>query len=379
MVDSEGITRMTNTEMLTYALQVGLCVAVLYSMVGLFSIPQPLALLPLLWGLGVIIIAWRFGDDQHIFYSSDQAQMITNISTFERDGFSLHPEVLLGRRDMITVPAWVLWKSGIHPLLALKFLQAVSLLLTIRAVVAYAPTALREALNERRLLWLFLIGPSLWFNSLLGLRDQVLVAGVTWFYTSSNPQTKAMWLIVITLLRPHLGVAVLLSTLVIRSISVPNHSPIKVAVKMVASFTFGVLLYGIGYSITGGKFSGLPVLVSQDRLLRLLAAFSSLNFLVVDSSTVDQSFSTLFLARIVFFDTWLIPLTFLGVVLIWSRVSSMLERRVLVAFSLFAGISSETDFISSRQLTPFFPVMALIGLAGVLRVSTRRSRMLSSA
>jgi hypothetical protein len=139
------------------------------------------------------------------------------------------------------------------------------------------------------------------------------------------------------------------------------------------NFMFGVFLYTVGDAITTRRFSGVTSLFSQERILRLLAAFSSLNFLVVDSSTVDQSFSTLLLARIVFYDTWLIPLVFAGVILVFAQTASPVQLRVLTGFSLFAGISSETDFVSSRQLTPFFPIMALASLATLVAARAKRS------
>ena len=370
---------MTDFNLLIYTLQVVFCVATLLSLVRLLSIPQPVSSFPLLWGLGVALIAWRFGNEQQIFYSSDQVQMVNNILTFERDGFSLHPEVLLGRRDMITIPAWVLWKAGMYPLLTVKFLQAVSLLLTITALARALPPVVRLALKKQPLLWLLFVGPSLVFNSLLALRDQVLVAGVTWFYTSSKLQTRAVWLLVITFLRPHLGVAVLLSLVFVQGAAVWRVSPIRVAVMTFVNFIFGVLLYTVGDAITTRRFSGVASLFSQERTLRLLAAFSSLNFLVVDSSTVDQSFSTLLLARIVFYDTWLIPLVFAGVILVFAQTASPMQLRVLFGFSLFAGISSETDFVSSRQLTPFFPIMALASLATLVGARVKRSQVPSES
>lgn len=379
MVCSQGVAQMTDFNLLIYTLQVVFCVATLLSLVRLLSIPQPVSSFPLLWGLGVALIAWRFGNEQQIFYSSDQVQMVNNILTLERDGFSLHPEVLLGRRDMITIPAWVLWKAGMYPLLTVKFLQAVSLLLTITALARALPPVVRLALKKQPLLWLLFVGPSLVFNSLLALRDQVLVAGVTWFYTSSKLQTRAVWLLVITLLRPHLGVAALLSLVFVRGAAVWRVSPIRVAVMTFVNFIFGVLLYTVGDAITTRRFSGVASLFSQERTLRLLAAFSSLNFLVVDSSTVDQSFSTLLLARIVFYDTWLIPLVFAGVILVFAQTASPMQLRVLFGFSLFAGISSETDFVSSRQLTPFFPIMALASLATLVGARVKRSQVPSES
>lgn len=368
---------MTELNLLVYLLQVVLCVATLFSLVRLLSIPQPVSFFPLLWGLGVAVIAWRFGNEQLTFYSGDQIQMVQNLLVFERDRFSLDPTVLMGRRDMITIPAWVLWKAGMHPLLAVKFLQAASLLIATTALTRALPPGVQMALKKHRFLWLFFIGPSMAFNSLLALRDQVLVAGVTWFYTSSNLQTKAIWLVVITLLRPHLGVVVLLSLLIRRGTTIRKVTPVRVAMLTIVSFMFGVLLFTVGELATIRKLEMTTALFSQERILRLLAAFSSLNFLVVDPSTVKQSFSTLFLARLVFYDTWVIPLFFVVVILIYAHASSTLQTRILVAFSLFAGISSETDFISSRQLIPFFPIMALSSLATLISARQERARALS--
>lgn len=370
---------MTDLNLLIYTLQVVFCVATLLLLVRLLSIPQPVSYLPLLWGLGVVLIAWHFGNEQHLFYSSDQGQMINNVFVFERDGVSLHSEVLLGRRDMITIPAWVLWKAGMYPLLAVKFLQAVSLLLTITALIRALPPVVRLALEKHRLLWLFLVGPSLVFNSLLALRDQVLVAGVTWFYTSSRSQTKAVWLVVITLLRPHLGVAVLFSLLFARLFSKLKITPLHIITVSLSAYLAGVILYVMSANVFYNNALTAPSLLSQERILRLLAAFSSLNFLVVDSSTVDQSFSTLLLARIVFYDTWLIPLVFAGVILVFAQTASPMQLRVLFGFSLFAGISSETDFVSSRQLTPFFPIMALASLATLVGARVKRSQVPSES
>ncbi|NCV44320.1 MAG: hypothetical protein EBW15_05940 [Actinobacteria bacterium] len=80
-----------------------------------------------------------------------------------------------------------------------------------------------------------------------------------------------------------------------------------------------------------------------------------------------------------FYDTWLIPLVFAGVILVFAQTASPMQLRVLFGFSLFAGISSETDFVSSRQLTPFFPIMALASLATLVGARVKRSQVPSES
>ena len=356
---------MTTFDLIIYSAQSLFCASILIVLARGFSLPKPLQWYPWFWCVGVIAISWRYTSGQDIFYSSDQVVMANNIGVFQRDGFSTNLEVLLGRRDVVTIPAWILTNAGLHPLLAVKFLQAFAVIVTLVALLRVAPFPIRSLIDRRPWVWLVFGGPSILFNSLLALRDQFLVAGVTWFYTTTRLQTKCLVALLTFLLRPHLAVALVLSLLITEGVAQRMAQPVKRALLMFACYLLGVVLYGYGNAFTTGQTEGLPSLISQTRVLRLLATFTGLHFLVVDESTVDRSIATLFLARILFFDTWLIPIGFLLVVILRPRAGLVLQTRLLVALSIFVGISSGTDFISSRQTMPFFPMLAYATLVAI--------------
>ena len=105
-------------------------------------------------------------------------------------------------------------------------------------------------------------------------------------------------------------------------------------------------------------------LLSQAGIWRLLRSFVGLQFLSVNPDTVNLDFRTLVLLRFIFIDTWLAPLIFVVVVLLFSNSErySVSGRGTLYAFCVYIGIASQTNFTSSRQSMPFFAVFALLAL-----------------
>jgi hypothetical protein len=80
---------------------------------------------------------------------------------------------------------------------------------------------------------------------------------------------------------------------------------------------------------------------------------------------VSASIPSLLLSRFVFFDTILIPILFIIVLLQPSTRWNELRTSIFFAFIFFYGIISQTEWNSSRQNIPFFVLMGLAAIVGI--------------
>lgn len=331
------------------------------------------------WTVGVIFLYWRFRTAQDTFYSDDQIVQVDLVEHVSQNPLVYSLQGIVGLRYVITIPASLLTRMGIDTLLALKFLQALFFVLTYRLVREHFRI---EKLKFKTWYVALFAGPLLVFMSLLGLRDLALAYFALNLLIGRDVRMYAISWIGLFFLRPHLAVAILFGWFVgfVFSRVRVNFSPLFIPLIVVVSFVFGTYAYIIGrhFQVSGPlDFNSVSHLWSQSAFIRLFANFGGLQFLLFSSEVVNLSIQKLFLLRILFFDTFLIPILFL-----WTLISTpKLQRQsvsIFAAFAFFLGLVSVTDYNSSRQNIPFLVLMGVI-VATHLANRDRRSSFASPA
>ena len=322
-----------------------------------------------LWTIGIVAIYARYGAGADIFYSNDQRLMIGMINYISKFGIELSADAAISLRYVVTVPAMVLTKFGFDALLALKFIQAICVVLSYRVVRSHFASSDLDF----KLRYIPLIsGPLLLFNSLLGLRDAVLSYLILNFVIGKDPRIKVLAIIGTYLLRPHLAAALLfgLGATTAYSRIRTSKKVVSLAVLIVMTYGAGISIYAVGIKLQQNASFDESNLskFNQDAFVRLATNFSGLQFLTLGEYIAEFSIARLLLLRIIFFDTFVTPLLFL----ILAIKQSLLSKRdvsILISFVFFSGIVSNTDFNSSRQNIPF---IVLMGVAVSEHFATRR-------
>lgn len=326
------------------------------------------ALFSCFWTLVVAGIFLVYGEEQNIFYSSDQVHHLNSILKLRISGLSTEPTAILGYRYIISIPAALLNLMGIHPLLAFKFLQGACVLVLLSVSTTWVTSQIGRMPQWGHVL---LIGPSLLLNSVLALRDTALAASVVVMMLHPRWRLRVLAAVAAFGLRPQMMVALLIGMALASALQ--ECGPIVKALTGLAGFLMGRLLLDIA---SQGYFRNAEVstldLVTRAGISRLLLSIVGLQFLSVNADTVNLAFRDLLLLRILFFDTWLIPLSFM-IVAILSRVRQHRARQValtlFVSFCVYIGIASQTDFTSSRQSMPFFSCMGSVLLVAIAKGS----------
>jgi hypothetical protein len=316
------------------------------------------------WTLVVAGIFLVYGEEQAIFYSSDQVHHLNSILKLRISGFSTDPTAILGYRYIISIPATLLNLMGVHPLLAFKFLQGTCVLVLLSVSTTWVKSQIG---HMPRWGYVLLISPSLLLNSVLALRDTALAASVVVMMLHPRWRLRVLATVAAFGLRPQMMIALLIGMAL--AFVLQECGPIVKALTGLAGFLMGRLLLDIasqGY-FRNAEVSNLD-LVTQAGISRLLLSIVGLQFLSVNADTVNLAFRDLFLLRILFFDTWLIPMSFM-IVAILGRVRQSRAQQVaitlFVSFCVYIGIASQTDFASSRQSMPFFACMGSVLLVAI--------------
>ncbi|MEO5974655.1 MAG: hypothetical protein ABIQ38_05585 [Ilumatobacteraceae bacterium] len=329
----------------------------------------PMAVYVCVWTLGVIAIYWKFGDAQDIFYSDDQMVQVNLVNHVSQNPLVYSLQGIVGLRYVITIPASLLTRIGIDTLLVLKFLQAIFFVLTYRLV--------REHFRIENLkfkVWHLTLfaGPLFVFMSLLGLRDLALAYFALYLIIGRDPRVLAISWISLFLLRPHLAIALVFGRVIGFAFERARFGihQLFIPLIVVISFISGTYAYMIGRHFQMNApldFFSLSHLGTQSDFNRLFANFGGLQFLLFGSDTVNLPTINLIFLRILFFDTFLIPILFL-----WTVVStSALQKHavnILASFTFFLGLVSVTEFNSTRQNLPF---LVLMGVTVVVHLADR--------
>jgi hypothetical protein len=324
------------------------------------------------WTVSVIAIRLKYGVDQVNFYSSDQQ---TQLEMYERlliNGLLLSPQQFVADRYLIIVPVRIFDIFAIEPILATKFLQAVCLLLLYRVCVKFLE---QNDLRVRLYHAIFFVGPLFIFLSTLGLRDLEIALATTYFFLGQNTYLKQFSLLVLLPLRPHLAVSLAFGWLFIKIFKKFNFRRIYVALIVVTFFAFTVGGYGfiIGRNIRDGNAIVAPQIFDQDPWWRFFSNLVGLQFLAFDDRTVNLSVVNLLSLRLIFIDSFLIPICFV-ITLLSQKLEFTLNRiQVFLSFTFFLGLAAQTDFNSTRQNLPFLSTMGVLALLGLVKRDESRT------
>jgi hypothetical protein len=326
------------------------------------------ALFSCFWTLVVAGIFLVFGEEQAILYSSDQVHHLNSILKLRISGLSTEPAAILGYRYIISIPATLLNLMGVHPLLAFKFLQGTCVLVLLSVSTTWVTSQIGRIPRWGHVL---LISPSLLLNSVLALRDTALAAAVVVMMLHPRWRLRVLAAGAAFGLRPQMMIALLVGMALASALQ--GRGPIVKALTGLAGFLVGRLLLDIA---SQGYFRNAEVstfdLVTQKGISRLLLSIVGMQFLSVNADTVNLAFRDLFLLRVLFFDTWLIPLSFMIVALLGSvqqHRAQQVAMTLFVSFCIYIGIASQTDFTSSRQSMPFFACMGSVLLVAIAKGS----------
>ena len=318
------------------------------------------------WTVSVIAIRLKYGVDQVSFYSYDQQTQLEMYERLLTNGLLFSPQQFVADRYLIIVPVRIFDMFGIEPILATKFFQAVCLLLLYRVCVKFLE---QNDLRVRLYHAIFFVGPLFIFLSTLGLRDLEIALATTYFFLGQNTYLKQFSLLVLLPLRPHLAVSLAFGWLFIKIFKKFNFRRIYVALIVVTFFAFTVGGYGfiIGRNIRDGNAIVAPQIFDQDPWWRFFSNLVGLQFLAFDDRTVNLSVVNLLSLRLIFIDSFLIPICFV-ITLLSQKLEFTLNRiQVFLSFAFFLGLAAQTDFNSTRQNLPFLSTMGVLALLGLVK------------
>ena len=318
------------------------------------------------WTLAVILIYAKYGLTQTTLYSNDQDIHLRILNQYlPQEGVVFRFEEIIAQRYLVSLPVYYLSKLGLNGILLFKFQQLVYFILIYR----FGRRFLER--NSVRVQWwhlIFFCGPIMIFMSTLALRDLAIGFFTLLMVFEPTPTTKICGLIGTFLLRPHLAVALVIGYIVsqIYSYIRPKFYLVSIFILTIAIYWFGTISYFLGSSIQTGTPIGNPINVfTQYKFTRMAANMLGIQFLTLDESVVDASTLTLFLSRLVFIDTWLIPALFLVFLVQQSKHFTQLRTQIFFAFIFFYGLTSQTPWNSSRQNIPFLISMGLLTVVGI--------------
>ena len=320
-----------------------------------------LAGLSALWVLGVSVIYWRYGGDgQLTFYSNDQQLHVYLMGKLEWGGRPLGIRDLIDRRYLYVGPAYLLTLAGFNAVIALKFVSFMCFLLNAVVVTRH----LGSLVPRIKPLYPWLAtGPIVFFFSLLALRETMLLLALTSLLLGKNLSLRALSLITIGLLRPHLAVAVLLALVfvyLVQRIPLALYF-VRIGVLAIGSVVIGVFLYSAAYSIDLNE--GLTLARStldKEKTFLVLSNLVGLQFLNADLLAIERSLTELLLPRVIFSETIIVPLLFTVSLFIPRESINRLKMLVISTFCFYIGIIAGSDFSSFRQNLPFVSVMAVV-------------------
>jgi len=320
-----------------------------------------------IWLVGVIAIYARYGEGQDLFYSNDQ-QFHRQVLEYyiPNEGFRLSGVIAL--RYLITFPVYLISLTGLNPLLVNKFFQLVALL----SIYKISQNFLRQQ-NIKAAYWQlpFIAGPILIFMSLLSLRDVALAYFSLLFVTSKQLPMKLTGVIGAALLRPHLGVALLVGYCITLLIDLTRKRLGAMQTLCIGLLTHvaGTTAYWLGAAYRQGtKFEFQSSIFTQFKFSQMAANFLGLQFLGLndpEDGLVAASTLQLLASRVVFFETILIPILFLASMFRHPDYLTKQKMLTFQAFLFFYGVVSQTTWNSTRQNIPFLACMGVLAVADI--------------
>lgn len=316
-----------------------------------------------LWTVGVAAIRFRYGADGQLdFYSNDQRYHLFLVDKLDWGGRPMFFSDLEERRYTFLGWAWLGRLVGLDDVLVLKFVALVCSLATFRIV----ERQLDEAGVGHRLRWVWLTtGPVMLFFSLLALRETMLALSLTYLFFGQNPSLRLAAFVNAGLLRPHLGLALVVAfplAWLVRRIPATWHS-VRLAATTVCSTLLGAWMLDVIARAMGTWLPwDRPFPPDKQAIFGLLANLTGLQFFLVDTVAIERSLVSLMATRALFPETIVVPTLFTVSLLVPLARREPLRMWVLTTFLIYLGVITGTDFTSFRQTLPFFPTMGLFAL-----------------
>jgi hypothetical protein len=168
------------------------------------------------------------------------------------------------------------------------------------------------------------------------------------------------------LLRPHLAAALLIAEILVTALAWTK-TPRRFGyafppLLMLAGTVIGSILFSVGRGGLRQAHVNLRIDVGIEQIRQIASNFVGLQFLTTGESNVNFSIQSLVLLRGIFSETILIPLFFVVVVLLAGSHLERQHQSVLLAFTIYVGVSANSDFNSFRQNIPFMPLMGIVVL-----------------
>ena len=327
----------------------------------------------LFWLIGVIAIYIRYGDGQTLFYSNDQDFHLLVINNLIPT-YGINIGSIISQRYVVTLPVYFLSLLGFNAVLAFKFIQLLSMLFLYKHVKEF----IRQKSRSIEVWHVAAIaGPLLFFFSLLALRDVVIAYFAVSFIFSLNSIQRNSSIFVVGLLRPHLAVALLFGVLIekISRNSKVKFNVLSTAIKLFISYVFGSISFQVGDYLTSNKnLSISTALFSAKQFSQIALNFFGLQFLALNGSengVVAASTLTLLMARIVFVETYIVPVAFL--VILFQPLGIYKKEFVQIATALFFfyGLILQ-NVVSTNSTRQNIPFISLMGVAAVVYLTERR-------
>jgi len=316
------------------------------------------------WFIGVTLIAYKFGiSGQLTFYSNDQVQYVETVSQLSAGVLS--PDLdswLTGYRLPFTLPATVLAIGGVENSLALKTTALFYLVLvTDRCFTIMDCSDVRSGLRVIYLSASSAVG--VWF-SVLALRETAMMYFTITFFTIRSPTKRALALLLLYQLRPHLAAAIFVgfSLCALASNLLRNRGPsgFRNLGILIAGPLLGHGLYTIGVWEASGTLAVITRHWNLDEVMRVSSNFFGLQFITASPDTVTLSIKSLLASRLLFSETILIPTLATISYLLLPRQFGIKSHMVMLSFATYVGLVTNTDFNSFRQNLPFMPVLGLL-------------------
>ena len=333
-----------------------------------------------IWFVGVIAIYWRYGPiGQWSFYQNDQYFHWRVVEQFFASEFNLTFDRLNFLRVPYTAPAYALAQIGFDPTLSLKFVSLCCVLGNINLIERF----LRRSHYGITLIGFWLIaGPIATFFSLLALRETMMILCVTYLFLGASQSGKALSLIVLVILRPHLAAAIVFGQIwgwlfsrVKKSLYLPS---------ILATSLLPIVIGTLGFSLGNFIIYQLPLRLYQDlflkdQVIQIFSAFAGLQFFTVAYQTVEYTTQSLLLIRMIFPEIVLVPLLFSSSCFFFTPRSNRLKISVLATFVFFMSVSSGTEYLSVRQSLPMMPIMGVAIILTFMRRKTEQVEISTTA
>ena len=349
---------------MTYILQAaGLVGASYFVLLSRRKLSFLILAIPLVWFIGVSVIYWRYGPiGQWAFYQNDQYFHWRVVNQLLVNEFNMTFDRLNFLRVPYTAPAFLLSVVGIDSTLALKYVS----LICAMSSASMVEGVVRKA-NGRfliRHIWITAL-PITVFFSLLALRETMMLMCVTHLFLGKSHPRRALSLLVLVILRPHLAAAIVFGLCWGWLFSRFQERWYLGFVLITA--VLPIYLGTIGFSIGNYIIYQLPLqlyqeLFLQNQVIQIFSAFAGLQFLTVDVQTVEYTTRSLLFIRVLFPEIILAPLVFSVSCFFLSPRTTRLKISVLATFVFFMAVSSGTEYLSVRQSLPLMPIMGVAAL-----------------